>query len=143
MMRQGFQRVELWADGNLYNVFNSPNPPSQTSLSIQQVWASNIPGNHSLFVRVYDVNNQSTTTPATNIFVRTPQQPTSTPPPFIPTSTPYPTRTPPPVVPPPNCQIETPGTNFREELPNPIHIRWNCTAQGGMHRCRSFINTAG
>jgi hypothetical protein len=128
----GIQRVELWADGGLYNVYNSPNPPAQTSLAVQQIWASNAPGNHTLFVRVFDVNNQSTTTPATTIFVRTPDQPTPTWTPFIPTRTPYPTRTPPPVVPPPNCQMEEPNTNFRVEEPNPIPVRWVCTAQGGL-----------
>lgn len=139
----GIQRVELWADGNLFNTFQSPNPPAQTSLAIQQNWASSSPGNHSLFVRVYDVHNLSTTTPATNIFVRTPQEPTWTPPPFIPTATPYPTRTPPPYVPPPNCQLETPGTNFREELPNPIHIRWSCNAQGGIAQMQVFSQYSG
>jgi hypothetical protein len=128
----GIQRVELWADGGLYNVYNSPNPPAQTSLSIQQIWTSNTPGNHTLFVRVFDVNNQSTATPATTIFVRTPDQPTPTWTPFVPTRTPYPTRTPPPVVPPPNCQMQEPNTNFRVEDPNPIPIRWVCNAPGGM-----------
>lgn len=128
----GIQRVELWADGGLYNVYNSPNPPAQTSLAVQQIWASNVPGNHTLFVRVFDVNNQSTTTPATTIYVRTPEQPTPTWTPFVPTRTPYPTRTPPPVVPPPNCQLQEPNTNFRVEEPNPIPIRWVCTAEGGV-----------
>lgn len=139
----GIQRVELWADGGLYNVYNSPNPPAQTSLAIQQIWTSGTPGNHNLFVRVFDVNNQSATTPATNIFVRTPEQPTPTPPPFIPTRTPYPTRTPPPVVQPPNCQIESPNTNFRVEEPNGIEIRWTCNAQGGMAQMQVFYQYSG
>jgi hypothetical protein len=139
----GIQRVELWADGNLYNVYNAPNPRAQTSLAIQQIWASDAPGNHTLFVRVFDVNNQSTTTPATNIFVRTPEQPTWTPTAFIPTRTPYPTRTPPPVIPPPNCQIESPNTNFRVEQPNSIRIRWLCDAQGGMALMQVFYQYSG
>ncbi len=139
----GIQRVELWADGRLYNVYNVPNPPSQTSLAIQQIWASNTPGNHNLFVRVFDTNNQSTTTPATNIFVRAPQQPTWTPPPFIPTRTPFPTRTPPPIVLPPNCQMQEPSTNFRVEEPNPVRIRWLCTAPGGMGQIQVFAQYSG
>src|SRR5581483_10237265 len=51
----GIQRVELWADNAIYNVYNSPNPPAQKSIAIQQVWVSSTPGNHVLFVRVYDV----------------------------------------------------------------------------------------
>lgn len=139
----GIQRVELWADGNLYNVYNSPNARAQTSISIQQIWASDAPGNHSLFVRVFDVNNQSTTTPAMNIFVRTPQQPTPTFTPFVPTRIPFPTRTPPPVVPPPNCQIESPNTNFRVEEPNPVRIRWTCDAQGGVGQMQVFYQYSG
>ena len=138
----GIQRVELWADGGLYNVYNSPNPPAQTSLAIQQIWASNAPGNHVLFVRVFDVNNQSTTTPATNIFVRTPQQPTWTPTAYIP-PTRYPTRTPPPYIPPPNCQIESPNTNFRVELPNVVRIRWTCDAQGGVAQMQVYSQYSG
>lgn len=139
----GIQRVELWADGGLYNVYNSPNPPAQTSLAIQQIWASNTPGNHTLFVRVFDVSNQSTTTPATTIFVRSPQQPTPTFTPFVPTVTPYPTRTPPPIVLPPNCQMEQPNTNFRVEEPNAIPIRWNCTAPGGMSYIQVYAQYSG
>ncbi|MBI4675729.1 MAG: hypothetical protein HY741_29150 [Chloroflexi bacterium] len=139
----GIQRVELWADNALYNVFTSPNPPAQTSLALQQIWASDAPGNHVLFVRVFDVNNQSTTTPATNIFVRQPQEPTPTFTPFIPTRTPYPTRTPQPVIPPPNCQMEAPATNFRVEIPNAVEIRWNCTAQGGMAQIQVYFQYPG
>lgn len=139
----GIQRVELWADGGLYNVYNSPNPPAQTSLAIQQIWASNVPGNHTLFVRVFDTQNQSTTSPATTVFVRTPEQPTWTPTPFFPTRTPYPTRTPPPYIPPPNCQIESPNTNFRVELPNFVRIRWTCDAQGGVAQMQVFYQYSG
>lgn len=139
----GIQRVELWADNSLYNVYTSPNPSAQTSLAIQQIWASNAPGNHVLFVRVFDVNNQSATTPATNIFVRQPQEPTPTFTPFIPTRTPYPTRTPPPVIPPPNCQMQAPSTNFRVELPNPVEIAWDCNAQGGMAQLQVYYQYPG
>lgn len=139
----GIQRVELWADGGLYNVYNSPNPPAQTSLAIQQIWASNLPGNHTLFVRVFDVNNQSTTTPATNIFVRTPQQPTWTPTPFIPTPPPFPTRTSQPVVQPPYCQMDAPSTNFRVQAPNFVRLRWTCFAPGGMQQMQVFSQYSG
>ena len=139
----GIQRVELWADGGLYNVYNSPNPPAQTSLAIQQIWASNAPGNHTLFVRVFDVHNQSTTTPATNIFVRTPQQPTPTWTPFLPTRTPYPTRTPPPVIPRPNCQIESPNTNFRVRQSDVVTIRWTCFAQGNVAQMQVYSQYSG
>ncbi len=139
----GIQRVELWADNSLYNVYNSPNPPAQTSLALQQAWWSNVPGNHVLYVRVYDVNNQSTTTPAMTIFVRQPSQPTPTWTPLIPTVTPYPTRTPPPVIPPPNCQVQEPSTNFRVEEPNFVAIRWVCTAQGGVAQMQVFFQYSG
>lgn len=139
----GIQRVELWADGGLYNVYNVPNPPAQTSLAIQQIWASNVPGNHTLFVRVFDVNNQSTSSPATNIFVRTPEQPTWTPTPYIPPPTRLPTRTPPPYNPPPNCQMEQPNTNFRVELPDAVRIRWNCTASAGLTQIQVFQQYSG
>lgn len=139
----GIQRVELWADGGLYNVYNSPNPPAQTSLAIQQIWAATAPGNHTLFVRVFDVNNQSTSSPATNIFVRTPDQPTPTLTPFIPTATPRPTRTPPPVVLPPNCQMEQPNTNFRVEEPNSVPIQWVCDAAGGITQIQVYGQYSG
>lgn len=139
----GIQRVELWADGNLYNVYNSPNPRAQTSISLQQIWASNVAGDHTLFVRVFDVNNQSAAAPAATIRVRTPQQPTWTPPPFIPTRTPYPTRTPPPVIPPPNCAMDSPGTNFRVELPDFVRIRWTCSAQGGVGQMEVYYQYSG
>ena len=139
----GIQRVELWADNAIYNVYTSPNPPAQTSLSIQQIWASSVPGNHVLFVRVFDVNNLSTTTPATNIFVRQPQEPTPTFTPFIPTRTPYPTRTAQPVIPPPNCQMEEPATNFHVEIPNSIRIKWHCTAAGGMAQIQVYYQYPG
>jgi hypothetical protein len=139
----GIQRVELWADGGIYTVYNSPNPSSQTSLAIQQVWASNMLGNHTLFVRVYDVNNQSASSPETNIFVRTPEQPTWTPTPYIPPPTPYPTRTPPPYNPPPNCQMAAPSTNFRVEFPQPIQIAWDCTAQAGMQSVQVYVQYSG
>ncbi|HZQ06211.1 MAG TPA: Ig-like domain-containing protein [Anaerolineae bacterium] len=139
----GIQRVELWADNAIYNVYNSPNPPAQKSIAIQQVWVSSTPGNHVLFVRVYDVNNQNTTTPATNIFVRQPSQPTPTWTPFVPPPTPRPTRTPRPVTPPPNCQVQSPNTNFRVRLPNPISIQWNCTAQGGIRDMQVYYQYSG
>jgi hypothetical protein len=139
----GIQRVELWADNALYNTYTSPNPPAQTSLAIQQIWAGTVPGIHVLFVRVFDVNNQSTTTPATTITVRQPQEPTPTFTPFIPTRTPHPTRTPPPVIPPPNCQMQAPATNFRVELPNPVEIAWDCSAQGGMGQIQVYYQYPG
>lgn len=139
----GIQRVELWADGMLYNVYNSPNPPAQTSLALQQAWASNIPGNHTLYVRVVDANNLSTSTPATNIFVRQPSEPTPTLTPYFPTLTPYPTQTPPPVVPPPDCQLQEPSTNFRVELPNPVTIRWTCYAPGAITLMQVYYQYSG
>lgn len=139
----GIQRVELWADNALYNVYNSPNPPAQTSLAIQQIWGSNAAGNHVLYVRVVDVNNQSSSSPATNIFVRQPDQPTPTFTPFVPTRTPYPTRTPRPVIPPPNCQLQEPSTNFRVEMPRAVRIRWVCSAQGGVAQMQVFYQYSG
>lgn len=139
----GIQRVELWVDGGLYNVYNSPNPAAQTSLAVQQIWTSDVPGNHTLFVRVFDVNNQSTASAATDILVRTPEQPTWTPTPYIPPPTRLPTRTPPPYNPPPNCQVASPNTNFRVELPNPVTIQWNCFAQAGITQIQVFDQYSG
>lgn len=139
----GIQRVELWADNTLYNTYTSPNPPAQTSLAIQQIWAGGVPGNHVLFVRAFDVNNQSATTPAVTIWVRQPQEPTATFTPIIPTRTPYPTRTPPPIIPPPNCRMQAPATNFRVELPNPVEIAWDCNAQAGMAQIQVYYQSPG
>lgn len=139
----GIQRVELWADNALYNVYSSPNPPAQQSLAIQQIWTSNNVGNHVLFVRVYDVNNQATTTPATNIFVRQPNQPTPTFTPYIPPPTARPTRTPRPVIPSPNCQLDSPNTNFRTRLPDAVGIRWTCNAQGGVADMTVYVQYSG
>lgn len=140
----GIQRIELWADGGLWNTYTSPNPPAQTSLSIQQNWSSGAPGNHTLFTKAYDTNGQVTTTPQTNILVVTPQQPTWTPQPPPPTRTPRPTWTPTnPPPPPTNIEMRSPGTNFQDHLPDPIHIVVDFHNDAGLRTLEVYVQYSG
>lgn len=129
----GLQRVELWADNALYTLYNVPNPRAQTSIRLQQYWTSGAPGNHNLFVRVFDVNGQSSTTPATNIVVRQPDQPTWTPTPYIPPPTRYPTMTPTePLPPPPGANLLAPGLGCNAEIPNPLRVAAEFHSDAGL-----------
>lgn len=54
----GINRIELWADGQLYTT--STGNAGQTVFDVSQIWSSTTLGEHTLFVRAYDFNGQST-----------------------------------------------------------------------------------
>jgi hypothetical protein len=58
----GVSRLELWVDAQL--VSSNTNASSSTTMNVQQNWSSNVIGQHTMFVRVYDTNNQTADSPA-------------------------------------------------------------------------------
>jgi hypothetical protein len=53
----GVQRLELWVDGQLLAL--DTNSSQSTTMNVEHAWTSSAPGEHSLFVRVYDLLNQT------------------------------------------------------------------------------------
>ncbi len=54
----GVSRLELWVDGQL--AASNTNSGQSTTMNVQQTWSSTTIGEHTLFVRVYDMLNQTT-----------------------------------------------------------------------------------
>jgi hypothetical protein len=137
---KGIARIELWADGRLYDTKNSSDPRRQSTMSVTQKWKGESSGDHTLVVRVYDsaglaadsqpflvrVSKKGTPVPTPT---RTPT-PTFTPTPPHPTPSP----SPPPPPPPPPPRIIQPQSGFRHQLPDPLRITVSASAQGGLAR---------
>jgi len=119
----GIDRIELWADGALYTVVRSQNPPAQTSMTVQQVWVSSVADDHPLFTRVVDTAGRRADSPITMIHVRAAPPPTPTPT-YTPTPPPPPTKTPTPAPPPapPSALIISPPDRFSHTLPQTLRI---------------------
>lgn len=124
---KGITRIELWADGQKYSEVNSPHPAGQTHMSATQSWPASAPGQHVLFVRVYDSVSKSANSQELPITVLAPETPTPPPPtPVPPTATPTPTPSPTPVpptptpVPVPIVEIIEPQDLFTQHLPDPV-----------------------
>ena len=52
----GITRMELWADGQIYAT--NDNPGNTTIMQVQTTWSSDTIGDHTLFVRAYDTQQQ-------------------------------------------------------------------------------------
>jgi len=123
---QGVLKVELWVDGSLYRVDESPQPQGQTTFVVTQPWHAAVPGLHTVVVKAYSRSGQvaeslpvevdvqtsavlvPTDTPTLVLPADTPSAVTDTPrpatntPPPLPTDTPVsPTPTDTPTMPPP------------------------------------------
>ena len=52
----GITRMELWVDGQIYTT--NTNPGNTTIMHVQTAWSSDTIGDHTLFVRAYDTQQQ-------------------------------------------------------------------------------------
>lgn len=128
LANNGVAQLELYVDDRLIDTVRSGEPSIQTALEAQLVWADNAIGEHSYFVRAYDMTGQTTDTPRQTIRVREadprivretpPSRATSTA--LPPTATPTPTL----VVPdPPVVQVTTADGKPSVVLPGPLKLR--------------------
>lgn len=134
LAQRGVARVELYVDDQLADTVRSSDPPAQTTLDTQLVWSDDTAGDHSVFVRAYDVGGQTTDSARTTVHVReggsrivreTLAPPARTPLPPAPTATPQ------QVLPaPPTVQIATADGRDSSYLPGPLKLR--VTAHGSV-----------
>jgi hypothetical protein len=124
----GLARIELWAD-NLIAQTVIAKAQGQTTLSTPLVWSADAIGDHTLFVRAYDVSGLNASTPPRVIHVRATTAGiaavTNTPPLASANATAQlPTATPQVVVPPPpRAQLSARENPSAASLPGPIHIQ--------------------
>ena len=65
----GVTQVELWVDNQLATYLAAPTPAGQPQFAFAFAWNAFAPGNHTLFVRAYDNQNQTTDSAPLKIFV--------------------------------------------------------------------------
>jgi hypothetical protein len=70
----GLTRVELWVDGSLYVSTSSINPAT-TSLAVDQIWSSTVPGMHTLLARAFDAWGRLSQSDSIEIQIVTPTAP--------------------------------------------------------------------
>jgi hypothetical protein len=56
----GITRIELWVDGQFYTSTDSGNAGGQSPFNVSQQWSSTAVGEHTFFVRAYDVSGRWT-----------------------------------------------------------------------------------
>jgi outer membrane biosynthesis protein TonB len=137
---KGITKIELWADGRIYNIQASQNPNQQQTMSVEQKWKADYEGKHSLQVKVYDTAGQVQSSQVMQVKVTNapPPPPTMTPtalPPPPPPPTTTPTVAPPPPPPPPQVsEILDPPSGFEITTGNPLNIRVHAAAPAGLVR---------
>ncbi len=65
----GVVQLDLWADNVLYTYTSSEKPEGQSILTTTFTWSPTTPGNHTLFVRARDTQDQTTDSAPLKVFV--------------------------------------------------------------------------